>query len=347
MPLTGCRGAERMCAMMDMVESITNDTQHELDSTLGVLFIGFMLSIVLYGLSTFQMHVYFTRYPKDGRRTKALVLLIWFIDTASSTLISRMEYYYLIDRFSASFQDLEITNVFLAENALAGFAVLIVHLFYSFRVWTISGKDVMLSGATLTTAVASFVFTIIATVKLTSQQFMANLLTPEIEVVLGLTSGLSIVSNLFIVTSHAFYLRPSREPHIKYPSSFLPQAVLVLASRGVAFTLLHIALLVTIILASLARLATSFASLGTPPFYHKQRQVLRPSLSSTSDVTAYNSSMVVYINSFFAVLNTRTPVNGCGINEEEDANAAEGQGQLSALVFQDPHERSFGQASIL
>ena len=43
-----------MCAIMDMVDSITDDTQHELDSTLGVLFIGFMLSIVLYGLSTFR-----------------------------------------------------------------------------------------------------------------------------------------------------------------------------------------------------------------------------------------------------------------------------------------------------
>ena len=51
---TACRGAERMCAIMDMVEGITDDTQHELDSTLGVLFIGFMLSIVLYGLSTFR-----------------------------------------------------------------------------------------------------------------------------------------------------------------------------------------------------------------------------------------------------------------------------------------------------
>ncbi len=39
---------------MDMVEDITDDTQHELDSTLGVLFIGFMLSTVLYGLSTFR-----------------------------------------------------------------------------------------------------------------------------------------------------------------------------------------------------------------------------------------------------------------------------------------------------
>ncbi|KAI0801895.1 hypothetical protein BC629DRAFT_150904 [Irpex lacteus] len=274
MPSAVCRGAARICGIMDMVEDITDDTQHELDSTLGVLFIGFMLSTVLYGLSTFQMHVYFTRYPRDGRRTKALVLLIWsdicrsalsggqlthtflrVIDTTASTLISRMQYYYLIDRFAASFQELEITkyvrshtyslflahswsSVLLAENVLAGLAVLIVHLFYAFRVWTVSHKSPTLSGIILATAVASFVFSIISTAKLTKQQFMAELLTPEIELMLGLTSGCSIISNLFIVGGQAYYLRPSRRPHIKSPTNLLSRAVFILATRGTAFTII-------------------------------------------------------------------------------------------------------------
>ena len=48
-----------------------------------------------------------------------------------------------------------------------------------------------------------------------------------------------------------------------------------------------------------------------------------------------------------ARLNTRTPIGGRGINEEDVADIAQGRPQLSALVFQDAHERSHIQVDIL
>jgi len=106
-----------------------------------------------------------------------------------------------------------------------------------------------------------------------------------------------MVCNLFIVASQAYYLRPSRQPNMKLPSCWLHRLLLVLASRGTVFTLLHIALTVTLV--------------SLP---HSQIWILLHLVVSK-----------VYINSLFTMLNIRKAEDGRGINEEDDLKSPDGQ----------------------
>ncbi|EIN14693.1 hypothetical protein PUNSTDRAFT_130316 [Punctularia strigosozonata HHB-11173 SS5] len=59
-----------------------------LGSTFGAAFIGTMISTMLYGLTTLQTYIYFSRFRKDNLNLKILVAAIWALDTVHSTLMA-------------------------------------------------------------------------------------------------------------------------------------------------------------------------------------------------------------------------------------------------------------------
>ncbi|KAH8119741.1 hypothetical protein DFH11DRAFT_1721660 [Phellopilus nigrolimitatus] len=55
--------------------AIVPDTGVNSERTFGALFVGFVLSTILYGLTFFQTYLYFSRYPKDALPLRTLGLL--------------------------------------------------------------------------------------------------------------------------------------------------------------------------------------------------------------------------------------------------------------------------------
>ncbi|KAH7882570.1 hypothetical protein F5I97DRAFT_1931115 [Phlebopus sp. FC_14] len=90
----------------------------DLHNTFGASFIGGMVTMVLYGLTTLQTYLYYMYYPNDDLDTKALVrtavctcrsddllndlpkvAVIWILDTLHISLMCHSLYYYLVSNF--------------------------------------------------------------------------------------------------------------------------------------------------------------------------------------------------------------------------------------------------------
>ncbi|KAJ6544129.1 hypothetical protein B0H19DRAFT_1267437 [Mycena capillaripes] len=68
----------------------------KIQQTFGVLFDGFVLSMIGYGFTFFQTYVYFGEYPSDHWMQKSFVAILFSLDTASAALVSKFIYFYLI-----------------------------------------------------------------------------------------------------------------------------------------------------------------------------------------------------------------------------------------------------------
>ncbi|KAH9480453.1 hypothetical protein JR316_0007053 [Psilocybe cubensis] len=69
-----------------MAETVIVLSTTELEGTFGVLFIGYILTMVAYGFTFFQTYTYYSRFPLDHRGLKAMVLGCDLI-TASGVLL--------------------------------------------------------------------------------------------------------------------------------------------------------------------------------------------------------------------------------------------------------------------
>ncbi|KAF8963314.1 hypothetical protein BDZ97DRAFT_1919975 [Flammula alnicola] len=71
----------------------------DISSTFGAALIGALISTMLYGLTTLQTYLFYVYYPKDSRKTKTLVALIWILDTLHAAFMSFTIYHYLVANY--------------------------------------------------------------------------------------------------------------------------------------------------------------------------------------------------------------------------------------------------------
>ncbi|KAJ3901588.1 hypothetical protein F5879DRAFT_317928 [Lentinula edodes] len=64
--------------------------------TFGAMYIGAMISMSLYGITTLQTYFFFLNYVQDHISIKALVAVVWVLDTVHSGLMCHAMYQYLI-----------------------------------------------------------------------------------------------------------------------------------------------------------------------------------------------------------------------------------------------------------
>ncbi|KAI0917373.1 hypothetical protein AcV5_007852 [Taiwanofungus camphoratus] len=264
---------------------------HELNETFGVLLIGFIFAVTLYGLTFFQTYIYYSRYPADNVISRYTISLLWAVDTATTTLLSHTLYYYLITSFMAPFNELDITKTFVAENALAAFAIFVVHIFYAQRIYVVNKKNPVIPGLIGLFALVSL-GTFVPSLGISSRAFFYNFVDHSIKIITGVQYGLSALCDVMIVLSLFCYLQPERYPAMKQSSNRFDQAVVMLFNRGTFFTLLQIAALILFV--SIPR---------------QQVWVLFHFVTSKT-----------YINSLLLMLNSRSSHRGRGINEEDSQN---------------------------
>jgi len=70
-----------------------------LANTFGSAYIGAMVALVLYGITTLQTYLYYNYYPNDDWGLKSLVAILWIAETLQITFVNRFMYIYLINHF--------------------------------------------------------------------------------------------------------------------------------------------------------------------------------------------------------------------------------------------------------
>ncbi|KAJ7114070.1 hypothetical protein C8R44DRAFT_230567 [Mycena epipterygia] len=110
----------------------------DVDSTLGALQIGVLVSCVLFGVTTTQTYTYYGRFPKDSRKMKTLVAFVWLCELAHIICIAQTLYVLTIsdfahpDRLSTMAEALGVSTLF---NAIV---TACVQGFFSFRIFRLS-----------------------------------------------------------------------------------------------------------------------------------------------------------------------------------------------------------------
>nr|GAT51870.1 predicted protein [Mycena chlorophos] len=106
---------------------------------IGAILIGTLVSSVLYGISTAQCYLYYTRFPMDSPRLKILVAIVWIFETINVASAANIVYFYAVSNYGnpLSFEGKEPTGLILVVLLGAMIAGL-VQSFFAFRIWVLA-----------------------------------------------------------------------------------------------------------------------------------------------------------------------------------------------------------------
>ncbi|KAH8988142.1 hypothetical protein EDB86DRAFT_2058625 [Lactarius hatsudake] len=124
---------------LDCTNMIPGSAVADIRNSLGVAFIGLLISTTLYGLTILQTWVYFWNYRKrDPMALKLFIIFITITDTINIILGAYMIYWYLV----LNFGDIESLDHILwalsAQTAIGAVAIASLQIFYARRVYIVS-----------------------------------------------------------------------------------------------------------------------------------------------------------------------------------------------------------------
>ncbi|KAG6379334.1 hypothetical protein JVT61DRAFT_11794 [Boletus reticuloceps] len=228
---------------------------------LGLLFIGFVASTVLYGLTFFQTYIYYSRYPRDDPWTRYLVATLCTLDTTATALISEILYYYLIIMFDANMDVLYATTTFCLQYMLSVLLTFISQLFFTHRVFQVTGGSgslrlilILMSFIALTFGFAACVQMLVISRHLNFSNLLTTLLgffksdgslvipfTQLFQITTAISLITSVVADVIIFATMCYSLRRARYPEMAVPDGFSQTVVTMLVGRGLTFTIAQMA----------------------------------------------------------------------------------------------------------
>ncbi|KAF7355527.1 hypothetical protein MSAN_01469700 [Mycena sanguinolenta] len=110
--------------------------------TIGALEIGVLVSYVLFGITTVQTYIYFTRFPDDSLKLKAFVAFVLLCEFAHAICVGHTVYTYTITDYghperllSPVPKSLDVAVFFSGIIAASG---IVVQCFFSWRIYALS-----------------------------------------------------------------------------------------------------------------------------------------------------------------------------------------------------------------
>ncbi|KAJ7307627.1 hypothetical protein DFH08DRAFT_975452 [Mycena albidolilacea] len=111
-----------------------------LNPNTGAYEIGVLLSYVLFGVTTTQAYLYYTRFPEDSRKLKALVVFVWSCELAHALCLGMTLYRWTIT-YSGRADVLKFFPAPLAISEIfSGFVATCVQSFFGYRIYVLSKK---------------------------------------------------------------------------------------------------------------------------------------------------------------------------------------------------------------
>lgn len=218
-------------------------TLKELESSLGVLFVGYIVATIAYGFTFFQSYDYFCRYPFDHWTIKFTVTSLFLLDTVISLLTSHALYHYLVLLYPFTFGLINATHTYCAAIGLSIVAVFIVQMFHSAHIWTVS-KNAFLSGALAFISTAAFALGLAFTAKISDNHEFASLAVHGVKGVIASGQALSAVAGFVTFCALCFYSKSTQDVAI-HPldiTALYEDFITYFCARGCAATIVQFGL---------------------------------------------------------------------------------------------------------
>ncbi|KAK0243574.1 hypothetical protein EDD85DRAFT_815747 [Armillaria nabsnona] len=79
-----------------------NEELHQLDRTVGVLFLGYVVTMALYGFNAYQVYIYFSTLQGEHYLKRVSVALLAMFDAASVGFLAEAVHSYMVLEFPKS-----------------------------------------------------------------------------------------------------------------------------------------------------------------------------------------------------------------------------------------------------
>ncbi|OCH90213.1 hypothetical protein OBBRIDRAFT_619694 [Obba rivulosa] len=182
--------------------------QLQLDGTLGAAFLGNLAAAIFYGITNVQTYLYYKRNEADSTSLKSIVFFLWILDGLHFALITHAIYTYAVTNFANPLAVMIPTWSIMAHVAVTGVSDVLVRSLFCQRVWKLSGRNWLLTGAIAISSLITFGGSIAFSIRgLEIDNFFAF---SEISWILYTSFGLGVVADLLIAISLVVFLQRRR-----------------------------------------------------------------------------------------------------------------------------------------
>ncbi|KAI0040387.1 hypothetical protein FA95DRAFT_884187 [Auriscalpium vulgare] len=243
-----------------------------LDSTMGGLYIGILVSGALWGVTTMQTWHYYREYPQDPWHIKALVAVVFVLDTLHQMLIAHTGYWYLVTHyFEPQFLGRIVWSI-AAEVAVAAIVALIVQCFFIKRIWKFSKKNPIIVGIVSVLALSQFLVTVVYLARVFSRDLWTY---PKLATIKGLSMSVNattVAADASIALMLCYLLQSSRTG-FRRSDTVINKLILFAANTGLITSMDAVCSLITI-----AALPNTFIYIS---FFFAQSRLYSNSLMAT------------------------------------------------------------------
>ncbi|KAI6018142.1 hypothetical protein PISMIDRAFT_107460 [Pisolithus microcarpus 441] len=210
-----------------------------MDRSQGPFLIGLTMNIFLYGVTTTQAYLYFTKYKRDRLWLRALIVILYLAETLNCIISIYYIYDVLITHFGASssltvcFHPLfTLSSNYSLQGTIGG----AVQHFFAWRVHVLT-KNVFVVAAIVLCSLASLAASLSAVVSMVGNPSLSLLENRGIEVTVWLAGG--VIADMIIAISLVWYL--GRHKHL-YPAltSTINRILWMTVQSGVLTTIVAI-----------------------------------------------------------------------------------------------------------
>jgi len=217
----------------------------DLSAGFGPAYWGFVISLVLGGITIVQAYIYFPA-PQDSMYVRLTAVTMLVLDLTSSALVAQSVYYYLIPKFGSLIPLGAITSELSAECLLSGMIMFISQLYFVRQLYIVKGLGTMWWIAIITLC-AIFGFVANAACVATMLKYPENILANRnnyFSIFAGLSKGFGTAADILATTAMCIFLTSSRTG-LPETNSLLTKLTRFVIHRGALVTLFQTALLIS------------------------------------------------------------------------------------------------------
>jgi hypothetical protein len=212
-------------------------------------FWGFVLSIIMGGITIMQAYIYFPRYPQDRLFVKVIAWTMLIFDLTSSALVAQSLYYYLIPHFGSLVPLTSVTPELTADCLLSNIITFVSQMYFVYQIYAIRhvGKlawvmiVVIAIGAHLAFAGG---LGCVVTMIIHHEGVLAHR-NAVFALFFGLAKGFGSFTDIAATISMCYFLKSANSGVSKQTTGLIRSLVHYIVNRGILVTLIQTLLLIT------------------------------------------------------------------------------------------------------
>ncbi|KAH7913700.1 hypothetical protein BJ138DRAFT_1111246 [Hygrophoropsis aurantiaca] len=224
-----------------------------LELTFGAAFVGLLISTGLYGVLCVQTYNYSQRFS-DRWPLKSLIAVLWVVDTFHIICVGNAVYNYLVVQYFNPVA-LETTQWTINVHViLTCFVESLVQMFFAYRVYILSNRNKLITGAIVLLSCIQFGFGFSMTVKAFTLKYFATLTT--VEWIVGTSLSCNLACDVLTAVSMVYFLHASKTG-FKRTESILNTLIIYALSTGTLTSIVA-----TLNIAVFLAMPTNFVNIG-------------------------------------------------------------------------------------